>query len=122
MMMSRASHTDSLRSPIRRQRGFVTTMAIMLMALVAVVVATLMMRISTSARQGRQEQDQAQVEQLLLAGMDRVRGGESQPGEIALPRSLVEEGAKLTIIRSEGQTELEASLGRIVLRQPLPKQ
>jgi hypothetical protein len=99
------------------RRGFVTTMAIMLMALVGVVVGTLMMRVSTSARQGRADREQSQVEQLLLAGRDWVRGDEKAKGEMALPASLVAEGAKLRVVREGLSVEVEATLGRIVMRQ-----
>lgn len=105
--------------PGLRRRGFVTTMAIMLMALVAVVVGTLMMRVSTSARQGRAEREQAQVEQLLLAGMDWVRGDSKAEGEMALPPELAAEGAKLKVIRTGQRVEVEATLGRIVMREAM---
>lgn len=104
------------RSKLRR-RGFVTTIAIMLMALVAVVVGTLMMRVSTSARQGRADREQAQVEQLLLAGRDWVRGDEKAEGEMVLPAELAVEGAKLKVLREGKRVEVEATLGRIVMRQ-----
>lgn len=110
---------ELVRSRLRR-RGFVTTMAIMLMALVGVVVGTLMMRVSTSARQGRAEREQAQVEQLLLAGMDWVRGDAKAEGEMALPPELAAEGAKLKVIRTGPRVEVEATLGRIVMRQAMP--
>ncbi len=107
-----------LRSRLR-PRGFVTTMAIMLMALVGVVVGTLMMRVSTSARQGRAEREQAQVEQMMLAGMDWVRGDEKAEGEMTLPPELAGEGAKLKVIRTGQRVEVETTLERIVIRQAI---
>jgi hypothetical protein len=117
-MMAKTS-TGFARRP---RRGFVTLIAIMLMALVGVAVAAVMMRVSTSARQGRAEREEAQVEELLLAGMNLARqGGVRAEGEIALPAELMMEGAKLRVVRAGKGLELEARIGRLVKRAEMPE-
>lgn len=118
-----AGRRDIIRQMARGRRGFVTVIAIMLMALVGVAVAAVMMRVGTSARQGRALREQAQVEQVLLAGMDLARSGAARAeGEIALPAELSAEGAKLRVVREGKRLELEARVGRVILRTPMPAQ
>jgi hypothetical protein len=112
---------DITRQMARGRRGFVTVIAIMLMALVGVAVAAVMMRVSTSARQGRAQREQAQVEQVLLAGMDLARSGAARAeGEMALPDELKREGARLRVVREGKGLALEATLGRLTLRAAMP--
>ena len=113
--------TLARRRRAARRGAFVTTIAIMLIALVAVALAALTTRIGTTARQARQAREQAQVEQLMLAGMELSRqGGAEVDREIELPAALVEEGAKLRLLRTGKQLEIEAALGHTRMRQPMP--
>ena len=115
MQLSDSSPALSLRPP--RQRAFVTTMAIMLIALVAVAVAALTARVGTVARQARQAREQAQVEQLILAGMDLARQGAAEDRAIALPAALTDEGAALRLVKNGKAVEVEASFGRTRMRE-----
>jgi len=85
---------------------------------VAVALAALTTRISTVARQSMQGAEQAQSEQLILAGMEIARESR-EAREIRLPGALVEEGAKLRFAKKENQLEIEADVGRMHLTQPI---
>jgi type II secretory pathway component PulK len=100
---------------MRRRRGFVLTVAVMLIALAAVAIAVLTARVGTTARQVRQAREQAQVEQLLLAGMEVAKQGQRER-EIALPSALSENGAKLKLVVRGEQVAVEASMGSTTMR------
>lgn len=82
-----------------RHRGFVLTLAIMIMALVGVALAALMTQAQTQARQVRQSREAAQVEALLLAGEKIAGQGGLNEGEhaIALPAEFADWGAQLKV-------------------------
>jgi len=108
-------------SAIRKRygrRGFVIAIAVMLIALVAVALAAMSARISTVARQSMQAAQQAQSEQLILAGMDIAKESPAAR-EIRLPGALVEEGAKLRLLKTGNQLDLEVSLNRTRMHQPI---
>src|SRR5438067_6626851 len=94
-----AGRSQMRRRGGRRQRGFVLTMAIMIMALVGVVLAALMTQAQTRARQVRQGREMAQVEALLLAGEKFAVQGGLNEGEhvVALPAALADSGAQLKV-------------------------
>jgi len=89
---------------LRRRRAVVSVMAVMLIALVAVALAGLTALVGTAARQANAAREQAQAEQLLLAGIEVARAGGT--GKVALPRDV--EGASLVI---EGK-QVEAVVGK----------
>jgi type II secretory pathway component PulK len=103
----------------RRHRGFVLTMAIMIMALVGVVLAALMTQAQTQARQVRQAREAAQVEALLLAG-EKIAGQDGlNEGEhaIALPVELADSGAHLKISMKGEVRIIEAKAGTRISRE-----
>ena len=99
-------------SRTHRRRAFATTMAIMFIALVGVALAAMSARLTTVARQGRQQREAAQLRQLLQAGTQLAR---SSPGEgrrsIELPARLKDAGAKLDIETKGREVTVEASIG-----------
>jgi uncharacterized membrane protein len=91
----------------RRRAGFITALAITMIALVAVALAGLTARVSTVARQAAQERERAQAEELVLAGIEAVR---ADPAVRALA---VPEGAgAVTIAARDGRLVVEAVVGR----------
>jgi type II secretory pathway component PulK len=90
---------------MRRRRAMVSVMAIMLVGLVAVALAGLTALVGTAARQATQAREEAQAEQLLIAGAELARQG-GAGGKVELPKAL--EGATLTI---QGK-RVEAAVGR----------
>jgi type II secretory pathway component PulK len=97
----------------RNRRGFVTALAITMIALVAVALAGLTARLSTTARQAAREREQAQVEELVLAGIEAAR---REPGGVArvieLPEALRASGGSLNVSKRGGRVEIEAVVGR----------
>jgi type II secretory pathway component PulK len=96
-----------------RRAAFVTTLAVMMIALVAVALAALTARVGTAARQATAAREQAQVEQLVTAGMQiaaRQTGDFKQ--DIPLPEELKEAGAKLTVTVRGKRVEVVAEYGR----------
>jgi type II secretory pathway component PulK len=93
--------------------AFVTTLAVMMIALVAVALAGLTTRLGTAARQATAAREQAQVEQLVLVGL---RIAAQQAGDvdqnIPLPEELVEAGAKLKVTIRAKHVAIEAQYGR----------
>src|SRR4051812_25254741 len=74
-----------------RRSGFVTTLAVMMIALVAVALAALTTLVGTAARQATAAREQAQVELLIQAGAQiaaRQTGDFRQ--DVALPDELKE--------------------------------
>ena len=105
-----------MKRPVRR--ACVTTMAIFMIALVAVALAALTSEVGTTARQANAQRERAQAEQLLIAGIEIAR--QTTPREdrtIKLPSSLVEEDAALKILRAK-RIQIEATIGRTTLREP----
>jgi uncharacterized membrane protein len=95
------------RSNRCRRSGFITALAITMIALVAVALAGLTARVSTVARQSAQERERAQVEELVLAGIEAVRA-DPAPREMAVPGG----AGSLKISAHDGRTEIEAVVGR----------
>ena len=99
-----------------RRNGFVTTLAVMMIALVAVALAALTTRVATAARQATAAREQAQVELLVQAGMQIAAqhsgGGGDFKQDVALPAELKEAGAKLTVSVREKRVEVIAQFGR----------
>jgi type II secretory pathway component PulK len=100
-------------------RGFVLTMAIMIMALVGVVLAALTTQAQTQARQVRQAREAAQVEALLLAGEKIVGQGGLNAGEhaITLPVELADSGAQLKVSIKGEVRIIEAKAGTRISRE-----
>jgi len=98
-----------------KRPAFVTTLAIMLMALVAVALAAITARVATAARQSTTERERAQVEQLVVAGMDLSAGAPDGDRTIQLPPAL--EGASLRISVHGKRVEVIAKVGATTLRQ-----
>jgi hypothetical protein len=94
------------------RRAFATTIALSLIALVAVALAAMTTRVATTARQNRLQARDAHIRQLLLAGTEIARaapgGGEH---DIELPRQLTDDGAKLVVRMKANQAVVEASSG-----------
>jgi type II secretory pathway component PulK len=84
-------------------------MALMLIALVAVALAAMTTGLATAARQSRDQQDQAQLRQLLHAGVQLARA--NQPGAAQLPESL-KERAQLTVETTGNQATVRAAVGK----------
>ena len=106
---------------MRRSRriGFVTTLAVMMIALVAVALAALTMRVGTSARQATAAREQAQVELLIQAGLQIAAQHEAGDfkADVALPDELKEAGAKLTVSVRGKKVEVVAEYGRAKMVQ-----
>ena len=94
-----------------RRSGFITALAITMIALIAVALAMLTARVNTVARQAMQERERAQAEELVLAGIEAAK---ADPGakRVELPAGLREAGAWVTIARRGGRAEVEAVVGR----------
>ena len=91
----------------RRRSGFITALAITMIALIAVALAMLTARVNTVARQAMQERQRAQAEELVLAGIEAVRA------EPAVRAMAVPEGVgSVTITAREGRVVIEAVVGR----------
>jgi len=95
-----------------RRRGMVTAMAVTLMALVAIALAGLTARVSTVARQAVAERERAQVEELVLAGIEAARAKPAAGGAVELPASLREAGGSLKVTPAGGRVRIEAAVGR----------
>jgi type II secretory pathway component PulK len=95
----------------RHRRGFVTLLAIALMAMVALALAGLTTRMNTTMHQAREEQEQVQADQLILAGIEFARQNPDER-EILLPTELAAQGVKLKISTRDKQVEIEARLGK----------
>ena len=101
-----------------KRAGFVTTLAVMMIALVAVALAALTTRVGTAARQATAAREQAQVELLIQAGMQIAAGKtEDFKQDVALPDELKEEGAKLTVSVRGKKVEVVAEYGRAKMVQ-----
>lgn len=94
------------------RRGFVTALAVTMIALVAVALAGLTARLSTSARQAAQARERAQVEELVLAGIEAARADPAARA-VELPAGLREAGASLKVTPQEGRVQVEAVVGRM---------
>jgi hypothetical protein len=103
------------RNP-RPRRAFVTAMAVTLIALVAVALAGLTARVSTTARQAAQSRERAQVEELLFAGIDAARQ-DATPRGLELPTVLRDAGASVKLASRDGHLQIEAIVGRSRLIQ-----
>jgi type II secretory pathway pseudopilin PulG len=104
--------TRRFRHPSRR-RAVATTMALMLIVLVAVALAAMTSRLATSARQTRQQQDQAQIRQLLHAGAQFARTNPAEGNHSPqLPAPLKDQGAQLTIEIKGKEATMHAAVGR----------
>ena len=98
-----------------RRTGFVTTLAVMMIALVAVALAALTTRVATAARQATAAREQAQVELLIQAGMQiaaQHSGGGDFKQDVTLPDELKEAGASLTVTVRGKRVEVFAEYGR----------
>ena len=93
----------------RPRRALATTMALMLIALVSVALVTMTTRLATAARQSRDRQDQAQLRQLLHAGVELARA--NQTGGAPLPEPL-KDHAQLTVETSGNQATIRAAVGK----------
>jgi type II secretory pathway component PulK len=93
--------------------AFVTTLAVMMIALVAVALAALTTRIGTAARQATAAREQAQVEQLVLAGLQIAAEQTADVDkDIPLPKELAEAGVKLRVTIRAKHVAIEAQYGR----------
>jgi hypothetical protein len=105
-----------MRRGLRSRAGFITALAITMIALVGVALAGLTARVGTVARQAAAERERAQAEELVLAGIEAVR---VDPAVRALA---VPEGAgSVTITPREGGVIIEAVVGRTVARATSPR-
>jgi hypothetical protein len=88
-------------------------MALMLVTLVAVALAAMTSRLATSARQARQQQDRAQLHELLHAGAHFARTSPAEGNHVPqLPAALKDQGAKLTIEIKGKEATVHATVGR----------
>jgi hypothetical protein len=103
----------------RRRRAFVAAFAVLLIGLVSVALLALASQFATAARQARAAREEAQAEQLLLAGMEIARQSKT-PGNqtVKLPSALPDESVSLTIRREGNEATVEARVGTTVLREP----
>jgi type II secretory pathway component PulK len=94
-------------------------MAIMMMGLVAAAVAALATQLATSARQANTQREEAQAEQLLIAGIEIARQAKPNAAQsIKLPAALSEESASLKLTPAKNQVAIEAQVGKTLFRQP----
>lgn len=101
-----------------RRRAFISIMAIMMMALVAAAVAALATQLATSARQANTQREEAQAEQLLIAGMEIARQTKPTAAQsIKLPAALSEESASLKLTPGKNQVAIEAQVGKTAFRE-----
>jgi uncharacterized membrane protein len=98
----------------RRRSGFITALAITMIALIAVALAGLTARVSTLARQSAAERERAQTEELVLAGIEAVRADPS-PRVLQVPAG----AGSLKITAHDGRTAVEATAGRTRIVQEL---
>jgi type II secretory pathway component PulK len=84
-------------------------MALMLIALVAVALASMTTRLGTAARQSRDQQDQAQLRQLLHAGVAQARA--NQTGAAQIPEPL-KDHAQLTVEMTGNQATIRIVIGK----------
>ena len=102
----------------RRRHGFVMVLALTLITLVGVALTTITARLRTSVIQAEDARRRAQVEQLLLAGIEVAREGVAEgKHDVPLPAGLAEEGAKLTVTGAGKRAVIEAVLGTTRGRQ-----
>jgi type II secretory pathway component PulK len=97
----------------KHRRGFALIFAITLLGLVGATLALLATHFASEAKRTRVQAADAQARQLLIAGHLAARAhGDSlaagKPVEIALPPSLVQDGAKLTIAGSLNEVRVDA--------------
>ena len=97
-----------------RRPGFITALAITMIALIAVALAMMTAQVSTTARQAAQERERAQAEELVLAGIDAVRADPS-PRDLAVPGG----AGSLKITSHDGHPAVEATVGRTHIVQEL---
>jgi type II secretory pathway component PulK len=100
----------------RPRRAFVTAMAVTLIALVAVALAALTTRVSTTARQAAQSHDRAQAEELILAAIAAVQK-DPAVRTIELPSVLRDTGASVKLTGQNGRVRIEVTVGRTHLMQ-----
>ena len=102
----------------RRRPGSVTVFALTLVALVGMALAAITVRLSATAHQAAEARHSAQVQQLILAGIEVARRGIAT-GEVALPDVLAAGGGKLSVKRDGArviiETELHGARGRQVV-------
>ena len=91
------------------RRAMVTAMAVTLMVLVGVALAALTAKLSTTARQTTTAREQAQLEELLLAGLTAARA-DPTPRTLDLPPILKESSASLKLTPHGNRIEIEAVL------------
>ena len=104
--------------PRTRRRAFISIMAIMMMALVAAALVALATQLATSARQANTQREEAQAEQLLIAGMEIARQAKpNAPQSITLPAALSEDSASLKLTPGKNQVAIEARGGKTVFRE-----
>ena len=97
--------------------GFVTTVAVMMIALVGVALAGLTAHLSTVARQAMQARERAQAEELVLAAVEVLRADPAATG-VELPAALKELGASVKVAAREGaRREIEVVVGRTRVAQ-----
>ena len=97
-----------------RRSGFITALAITMIALIAVALAMLTAQVNTVARQAAQERERAQAEELVLAGIEAVRA-DPAPREVTVPGGT----GSLKITAHDGRTAVEATVGRTHIVQEL---
>jgi type II secretory pathway component PulK len=91
-------------------------MAVTLIALVAVALAGLTARVSTTARQAAQSRDRAQAEELILAGLTAIKQNPAARA-IELPPTLRDAGAMVKLTPHDGHLRIEATVGRTHVTQ-----
>jgi hypothetical protein len=78
----------------KRERGFASTLAIVLIGLVGVTLVTLSSQFAGEAKRATRESMSAQLRQMLLAGSLAAR---DTSGAIELPQALKDDGGMLTV-------------------------
>lgn len=101
------------------RRGLATVAAIILLGLAGLAMAALAALVHFDAQRTRLHRTDAQLRQMLLIGAAAARSSGPAEQAIALPKSLADEGASLTLRRQGPQATIEATLAGRRLQQTL---
>ena len=99
------------------RRGFVTIFALTLVALVGLALAAITVRLGATARAVADARRTAQVQQLILAGMEAARAGGDGAREVGLPGALAAEGAKVRVEQRGGRVVIDVEFAGARRRQ-----
>ncbi len=81
----------------RHQPGYVLIAALIFIMLASLIIMSVTQGFAAQAARTRQQARQTQLEQILLAGRDAVKAGDTSPDLTStLPKTLQQSGYKLT--------------------------